>query len=330
LIVRNYPNTPPTAKPLIIFVHGCCDGAGDSFRGLPQIFSAYGYPVYVIDNPYGYAEFWPGGMTITPVTGIDPVLGYDKRLLPTDKPIWFSAQNLSAMITDAKGWANKGNNDKVILIAHSKGGLVSRVYLESYLNRGDISRVIMLGTPNAGSVWPPLPWPHPWWVELHELTFKAMAEFNTQYAQRAPHVDYHLIAGSVPPGLNPLIRSDSDLVVPVFSVHSLLGNNVNYYTLSNTQHFYNADFPYPDYMTVEVFNNCLKPLVESGQAGGCTRISTWALDTRLSSLQFSQPSQVGNFVGGISSGETLSQTVQIDSSGSSVFDLFWDQGGFVA
>jgi pimeloyl-ACP methyl ester carboxylesterase len=48
--------------------------------------------------------------------------------------------------------------DKVILIGHSMGGLVSRAYIQGNGYRGDVERLITLGTPHRGSAESYYPW----------------------------------------------------------------------------------------------------------------------------------------------------------------------------
>ena len=47
----------------------------------------------------------------------------------------------------------KGAGKEVVLVAHSMGGLVSRWFMEKLGGRELVSRVILCGTPNAGSNW---------------------------------------------------------------------------------------------------------------------------------------------------------------------------------
>ena len=143
---------PPSDKPLVILVHGCCGGDGYSFEDLPRLLAYDGYPVYVIDQPNGQSSYWRpySGLTkrLDPPSG---VLVSGGKLLPEDRELKVSAANLSLLIDQAKAEAEKAENEKVILVAHSKGGIISRMYMESDRYRNDVSKVIMFGTPNAGS-----------------------------------------------------------------------------------------------------------------------------------------------------------------------------------
>ncbi|HYN89074.1 MAG TPA: alpha/beta fold hydrolase, partial [Ardenticatenaceae bacterium] len=52
----------------------------------------------------------------------------------------------------------RSGRDKVILVAHSMGGLVARAYVQSRDYRGDVAQVITLGTPHRGTPVGYFPW----------------------------------------------------------------------------------------------------------------------------------------------------------------------------
>jgi pimeloyl-ACP methyl ester carboxylesterase len=52
----------------------------------------------------------------------------------------------------------RSGSDKVILVGHSMGGLVSRAYIQGNGFRGDVERLITLGTPHRGSAESYYPW----------------------------------------------------------------------------------------------------------------------------------------------------------------------------
>ncbi|MGH9974307.1 MAG: esterase/lipase family protein, partial [Nitrososphaeraceae archaeon] len=58
------------------------------------------------------------------------------------------AQELDEFIQELK---RENNADKINIVAHSKGGLDARVYLENDPSNDDIANLIMIGTPNQGS-----------------------------------------------------------------------------------------------------------------------------------------------------------------------------------
>ena len=73
----------------------------------------------------------------------------------THKDIRHYADNIAGEVDDI---TKRENASKVIIVAHSMGGLVSRAYIESgdfgdNSYRDDVSKIIMLGTPNHGANW---------------------------------------------------------------------------------------------------------------------------------------------------------------------------------
>jgi hypothetical protein len=136
--------------------------------------------------------------------------------------------------------------DKVVLVAHSKGGLDSRHYVE---NHDDVEQVVQIGTPNAGSpladklqVTSAVALGLPVTALVNalagpagvQLTTPYMATYNLFHGSNAK-VRYTALAGDYDPDcffLNPFCRpiprlfqaltgSPSDTVVPVSSVHTL-------------------------------------------------------------------------------------------------------------
>ncbi|HEX4794368.1 MAG TPA: hypothetical protein VH370_11280 [Humisphaera sp.] len=67
-----------------------------------------------------------------------------------DQPIDDSAANLAQRLTELRALYP---TLRVQIIAHSMGGLVARDYLEGASYVGGVDRLIMVGTPNAGSSW---------------------------------------------------------------------------------------------------------------------------------------------------------------------------------
>ncbi len=81
---------------------------------------------------------------------------------PGDLYLAFDYENLNTTIEEnAEGLQERlaacglapGHGKQVVLVAHSMGGLVSRWFMEKLGGREIVSRVILCGTPNAGSSW---------------------------------------------------------------------------------------------------------------------------------------------------------------------------------
>jgi pimeloyl-ACP methyl ester carboxylesterase len=87
------------------------------------------------------------GDTLTKNRGL--VLTFDYENLNT--PIEKTASLLKRKL-DEVGFA-KGEPKKLIIVAHSMGGLVSRFYIEQFSGNEVVKELIMLGTPNNGTPW---------------------------------------------------------------------------------------------------------------------------------------------------------------------------------
>jgi pimeloyl-ACP methyl ester carboxylesterase len=134
----------------------------------------------------------------------------------------------------------KDKPKKLVIIAHSMGGLIGRFYIEQ-LGGGDVTRqLIMLGTPNNGTPWADVrdmaetlltmaingaAFLKPWTLLLHvlgkvasgtQVTFKQMDPKTGIYNQlnlgKAPGIPYKIIAGNT-----------KDILVNYVNVTSLLG-----------------------------------------------------------------------------------------------------------
>jgi pimeloyl-ACP methyl ester carboxylesterase len=87
--------------------------------------------------------------------------------------------------------------EKINIVAHSKGGLDARVYLANNITNSDVANLIMIGTPNKGSIMADL---------FHNFDFCQPAVFDIMTnspilnVQKNPHTQYHTIAGNwLPP-----------------------------------------------------------------------------------------------------------------------------------
>jgi Tol biopolymer transport system component/pimeloyl-ACP methyl ester carboxylesterase len=88
---------------------------------------------------------------------------------------------------------------KVILIAHSMGGLVSRAYVEGSSYRGDVLALFTFGTPHQGTiiqVWGVFG-SVPGGPAIFDMSEVGAAVFNATHARRAG-VTYHAIGGDAP------------------------------------------------------------------------------------------------------------------------------------
>jgi pimeloyl-ACP methyl ester carboxylesterase len=123
-------------------------------------------------------------------------------------------------------------SEKVNIVAHSKGGLDSRVYLSG--GTDDVANLIMIGTPNLGS---PLAF---YSDACAPAIWDLRPGARVQEAPRNTNTNYYTISGNWLPnfwgsGGNPSILGPDDGIVPVYSVESesyfkSLGRTWHYHT----------------------------------------------------------------------------------------------------
>lgn len=115
-----------------------------------------------------YATLFDALNSVGVLEGQDLFIGcYDWRL-PADKASGY----LEKIIDHAKRVSGK---DKVDIVAHSYGGLVSRAYIQSDRYRSDVDQLITLGTPHKGAakaypIWEGGEWPPgDFWIQMMDI-----------------------------------------------------------------------------------------------------------------------------------------------------------------
>jgi pimeloyl-ACP methyl ester carboxylesterase len=149
----------------IVYVHGWTDNA-NRFSGVRSSLTSAGY------------------------LGVDASVLTQWNFTP---PIEVNAERLVTAINQA---LFQSGQQKVILMGHSMGGLISRAYVESGLYRSDVSELFTFASPhlgvpsvmNVGCALGPAPC---------QMTQPGMIAFNLIHHQR-PGVRYHVIAGNAP------------------------------------------------------------------------------------------------------------------------------------
>lgn len=119
-------------------------------------------------------------------------------------PIEANVWNVNYAIEIAKA---RTNQSRVILIAHSMGGLVARAYIEGPSYDNDVSELFTFGSPHQGApvdflVWlgggPALAAYCISQPVACEFSITGMAAFNQRYPMRVAGVTYHAISGDAP------------------------------------------------------------------------------------------------------------------------------------
>jgi len=188
---------------------------------------------------------------------------------------------------------------KVDLLVHSLGGLISRYYIERVMGEVDVAQLIILGSPMAGSDCANLPaslgFYLPATLEIRPVYM--IGVFNQQITQRRG-IPFHALAG-VPlskPIQSPCTPIPSDLVVSKGSVGAIplaLSEMAVLHTELNT--------------SAEVFDAYVRPLIQASP-GGFEQTEEAALPfAEAFPLQFTRV-----YTGHLSAGESRELTIQID------------------
>jgi pimeloyl-ACP methyl ester carboxylesterase len=172
---------------------------------------------------------------------------------------------------------------QVDIVAHSMGGLIARRYISKYMlpNKPDVDRLIMLGTPNAGSNSAnALAWTGAYYPATYELTPEYVKNFNANNFNRFG-VEFYAVAGkysclkrySLPlyPSFdvleyNPLEGHPNDIIVGRESVFSISLDGKWSYPQGNTSsclgHHQGMLSDKEDAGGKDIFTNYVAPLLQ--------------------------------------------------------------------
>lgn len=216
-------------KPVVVLVHGW-QGLGERQYHCSDGITPYPLDQNFADNSYPI----PGNLADWLVEA-----GYEVWSAHLDSGPFYTAsllQNAYCLRDQITRVSPRDSNGKVILIAHSMGGLVARAYLEdSNLYRGNVEKIITLGTPHQGIPWAPLAT----FVDRLNLVVQldcnsqaavceftsGIQDFNNSHNSRRTGVDYYQVGGDLSfwdatlkgKLLGALIHGPDDGIVPLNS-----------------------------------------------------------------------------------------------------------------
>ncbi len=190
--------------------------------------------------------------------------------------------------------------EKVDLLVHSMGGMISRYYLDRVMTNENVAQVIFLGTPMAGSActYPlaSLGFLTPAAQEI--LPYYMLNIFNQQILRRHG-VPFHMIAGTllVEPLTSPCAEAPSDTVVALGSAKSIAMDDVQSLPM------YHGDFT----GSRPVFEENVRHLLQSPPGSFEPRPDLVAPSVSTQAEQFSRV-----YGGHLEPGETTQVTINID------------------
>jgi len=230
---------------------------------------------------------------------------------------------------------------KPILIAHSMGGLVSRACLSVYYCRANVEKLVTLGSPHAG-----LPLTQLGLIvgclnqdAACQMARTAMPVFNLMHANTSS-VDYFFLGGGARAGdgyiwfgeaNDGLIGAYSSvgwvypyqLFVPFWSAASYpmqyRTNEVHSPTFDGNHYYMFRDGG----STKSYAYQCLDAWLKSDSIpAGCTQVT----GTAQASVQGATYDKTATLSGQIDLAETLTRTLQVDTTASSIFYTSWQTG----
>jgi ligand-binding sensor domain-containing protein len=303
--VFGQPRELPQPPPPVVLIHGWQDSE------------------IVEESQFKYMARWleRDGFEVYYATDISP-----------EQNLYRNAQKLRETIERAK--AGSGAS-RVSLIAHSMGGLVARAYVESALYGGEVAQVFMLGTPQAGlDLW------HGYLLRqvvrnagmpsLQELTPEHMLLFNRAHHPR-PDVPYYLIAGDYQEinldghGSPPLHLPPGDGLVTLESAHALTGPNVYPITTADL-HGWGTDTSLLDLPSYLWPDGTYRAELRNRLRTGDREYGIEDVAERESATPDQLQERTPFIEDRLLAGQTVTETVVVDSRGPARFHLTWDEG----
>jgi len=308
-------------RPPIVLVHGFqglgvpwnCDDyePNNTFQQVDDFLSAAGY--YTV---FAYLETSP---CYTP-------------------PLRKNVPNLKEAIEQAK--TDTGQN-KVILISHSMGGLVSRAYIEDKgAYDGDVAELFTFGSPHWGvpvdllvffaNGVPLVEYCAEWQPAACEFSVLGMILFNRDHKKR-PDVVYHLISGDAPNSSRNLggrvtgaiIPGADDAIVPTVSgigqagiIDRLITDEVHG-TGSGPRSYFIRDGG----MSTS-YTQCLKPVLVTKTTDTCGSVSPLQVTA---ATTFTPTARTPFEYGTLLAGQSVTRTISLEG-GPTLFAAHWQTG----
>ncbi len=190
--------------------------------------------------------------------------------------------------------------EKVDLLVHSMGGMISRYYLDRVMDNENVAQVIFLGTPMAGSacVLPMAALGYLMPASLEILPDYMINVFNTQIVHRHG-IPFYMVAGTllIDPITSPCTAAPSDTVVGYDSATALLLDDIQQFPLYHGSLTSNSD----------VFESKVTHLLKNTPPSFAPRPDVTASAVAATPAQFSRA-----YTGHLAPAESREVTINID------------------
>ncbi len=236
------------------------------------------------------------------------------------------------------------SNQKVIVVAHSMGGVVSRGYIESNYYQGDVETLFTLGSPHTGVLTDLLLFAVNggslglvcnYHKALCDMTVVGMIAFNSQH-NKPQDVDYHWIVGNAPLSSRNYLGWVTNNIIPLEDdgfVETLSGLGTFLSIRGNIDRFQTDEvhatafgprsyFIRNDQSHSKAFSECLQPVLMDKTKEYCGSISIQQVVFQ----NGSNPTKHTPFeYGTIKSGQTIKRNIAIEGN-STLFVAHWQEG----
>jgi pimeloyl-ACP methyl ester carboxylesterase len=210
------------------------------------------------------------------------------------------AQNAEVLGQYIASVQKKTGAEKVDLLVHSMGGMISRYYLDRVMKTDNVAQVIFLGTPMSGSacVYPVASLGYLMPASIEILPDYMTHIFNQQIVHRHG-VPFHMVAGTllVDPLTSPCAAAPSDTVVALNSATSIKVDDVQELPM------FHGDLT----TDRKVFETNVRHLLQSPPGSFAPRPDLAAPSVTTQPEQFSRA-----YTGQLKPGETAQVTINID------------------
>jgi hypothetical protein len=332
---KNFTGTlvPTTGKTPVVFVHG--------WRGFPpQIFGCTNQKYQPISLQEAKDYFQGLGDRLKADGGYSDSEIFYARLVsnPCYTPsLRDNIPRLIAAIDEAKAATGKR---KVILIAHSMGGLVARAYIEGPNYRNDVESLFTFGSPHHGVPADVIPFLlngltlgstcADYQPAVCDFTVLGMWLFNNNH-RKNNNVIYHLISGSAPffsrnplgMAMDALIRGSDDGIVPTGSGILLPGVNDSLETDEVHSHIFGQNTYFTrNSGSSKSYTECIKRVLVDGLPNCRTVSAAATLQQDISAILTQHtPLEYGRLL----SGQTAIRNLSLEG-GPTLFAAQWQDG----
>ena len=292
-------------------------------------------PVVLVHGWRGAPDVWDSMESWLPDDGFEhvwvPMLngrgGHSKNADSLNKFIEAKKDSVEDYVESVYGFTDVRPN-RINLIAHSMGGIISRLYIDSL--GPSVDNLIMAATPNGGNrLATALAWINPFAeAAIKEMSISFMRKFNNDHPN-VGEVDYHTIAGDYPVGHWPSCTDEytwfdprpNDRVVNVDRVHCTQGETETQITTDKGHDHHNSIV-----RNYDTYQDFILPLLVPGVTASFSHDFRQSFTTHVLGRSDSLEQLLPTYSRKIYTGEVLYDTSVVDSTQIVRIGIYWFDG----